>query len=279
MTNEELRTTLEKVQRLVIDVGNLQTENLGRSNLVINTKSTCIDLVTEIDKMSEKRIVQFIEANYPSHGILAEESGRSANDSDYLWVIDPIDGTTNYSQGLPIFSISIGLQYQGTTVLGVVYAPVLQQMFTAIKGQGAYLNDTKLHISTKKSLADCVLATGFPYDRVSNPVNNLNYFAAIALKARGVRRFGSAAYDLACVAAGRFDGYWEMSLSPWDVCAGILLVQEAGGEIVHFRQDRKISIIAANTAICKAIEEEICNADHADKVRLASDGVLTPPEA
>lgn len=261
MTDEELLHTLEKVKKLAVAVGSIQVKNLGRTNLEIDMKSTSIDLVTEVDKQSEKYILQFIAENYPSHRVLAEESGMSSGQSDYLWVIDPLDGTTNYSQGLPIFSVSIALQYKGDTVLGVVYAPVLQQMFSAVKGHGAYLNGKRIHVSAKTALSVSVLATGFPYDRASHPVNNLNYFSALARKTRGVRRFGSAAYDLSSVAVGHFDGYWEMNLSPWDVCAGILLVQEAGGEVLHFRQDRKLSIIAGNRNICQAIQAEIQNTD------------------
>lgn len=261
MTAQELLDTMKKISHLAVAVGTMQAENLGRSDLLINTKSNIMDVVTEVDKKSEQEILQFIQENDPSHAVLAEESGRSPVESDYLWVVDPLDGTTNYSQGLPIFSVSIALQYKGETVLGVVYAPVLQQLFTAIKGQGAFLNGKRIHTAAKTTLADSVLATGFPYDRAVHQVNNLNYFSRIALKARGVRRFGSAAFDLACVAAGRFDGYWEMNLSPWDVCAGILLVQEAGGEVIHFRQDRKISLIAGNHDICKAIQNEITQVD------------------
>jgi myo-inositol-1(or 4)-monophosphatase len=242
----------------------MQLENLGRKNLGISTKSTGIDLVTEIDRQSEKRILEFIRHEYPGHSILAEESGLSKVDSDYTWVIDPLDGTTNYSQGLPIFAISIALQYQKETVLGVVYAPALGQMFTAIRGQGAYMNSEKLKVSAKTTLLESVLATGFPYDIAQHPANNLNYFNQLALKARAVRRLGAAAYDLACVAAGKFDGYWELNLSPWDVAAGILLVEEAGGEVFHFRQDRKISLVAGNTAIVQLIRDEIHKVDTRD---------------
>ncbi|MEN6566716.1 MAG: inositol monophosphatase family protein [Veillonellales bacterium] len=261
MTDQELLSTLENIKGLAVKAGKIQIENLGRSDLEIITKSSSIDLVTEVDKKSEKCILQFIGENYPSHSVLAEESGISSGQSDYLWVVDPLDGTTNYSQGLPIFSVSIALQYKKETVLGIVYAPVLRQMFTAVKGHGAYLNGSQIHVSAKKELSASVLATGFPYDRVSHPVNNLNYFSALARKTRGVRRFGSAAYDLASVAVGHFDGYWEMNLSPWDVCAGILLVQEAGGEIIFFREDRKISLIAGNKNICRAIQTEIIHTD------------------
>jgi len=253
--------SMEKVQQLAREVGRLQKENLGRSNLKIHTKSTGIDLVTEIDKQSEAMIINFIQANYPEHGILAEESGLIERGSDYLWIVDPLDGTTNYAQGLPIFAVSIALQYKKETVLGVVYLPVIEQMFTAIKDHGAYLNGEKLQVSAKTELGESVLATGFPYDIAEHPANNVNYFSEIVVKARAVRRIGSAAYDVACVAAGKFDAYWELKLSPWDVTAAMLMVEEAGGKIIHFRDDRGVSIIAGNQALCQNIYDEIKRID------------------
>lgn len=257
----DLLEIMEKVKQIALEVGRMQKENIGRNDLKIEKKSTNIDLVTEIDKQSEQAIIAFIKSNYPSHSILAEESGLDRADSEYLWVIDPLDGTGNYAQGLPIFAVSIALQYQGETVLGVVYAPILNQMFTAIKRQGAYLNGERLYISDKKELIECVLATGFPYDIANNPVNNINYFSEIVLQARAIRRMGSAAYDLACVAAGKFDGFWELNLLPWDVAAAVLMVEEAGGIIIDFRTDRKISIIAGNEIICRKLYAEIKRID------------------
>ncbi|WP_371381499.1 inositol monophosphatase family protein [Sporomusa aerivorans] len=253
----DLSAAVNQLKELVLHVGELQKENLGRVNLAIDVKSTAIDLVTEVDKQSEQKIIAFIKQYYPEHGILAEESGQAASDSDYLWTIDPLDGTTNYAQGLPVFSISIALSYRGETVLGVVYAPVLNEFYYAIKGQGAYLNDKPIQVSAKNQLIDSVLATGFPYDVASHQVNNVDSFNKLLLKTRAIRRFGSAAYDLAGVACGRFDGYWELNLSPWDVAAGILLVEEAGGRVIPYRSDRKISIIAGNNGIVSRIEHEL----------------------
>lgn len=257
-----LEEVLENVKEVAIKTGAMQKENLGRHDLGIVNKSSQIDLVTEIDKRSEQAIIEFIRKYYPEHSILAEESGLAEQQSDYLWIIDPLDGTTNYAQGLPIFCISIALQYKGDTVLGVVYTPVTGQMFTAIRGKGAFLNGRRLHVSAKDRLIDSVLATGFPYDIAANRANNLAYFTAITPKARAVRRMGAAAYDLACVAAGQFDGYWELKLSPWDVAAGNLLVEEAGGKIVHFRQDRGISLVAGNSTLCDKILAEIASVDN-----------------
>jgi myo-inositol-1(or 4)-monophosphatase len=253
----DLAKVMEEIKPLVIDVGDMQKATLGKSGLEINSKSTSIDLVTEVDKRSERVIIDFITKNYPEHDILAEESGLTGGAAPYRWVIDPLDGTTNYAQGLPIFSVSVALEYKNETVLGIVYTPVVGQLFTAIRGRGAYLNGEKIQVSAKTDLIQSVLATGFPYDKAAHAVNNLVYFNALIVKTRAVRRFGSAAYDFACTAAGTFDGYWEMNLSPWDVAAGILLVEEAGGKVVHFRQDRKISIIAGNPVLCQKIHDEI----------------------
>jgi len=258
----DLFEAMEKVKELALAVGKMQRTNLGKKDLAMNTKSTAIDLVTEIDQKSEKIIIEFIKKNYPSHSILAEESGLAASETEYLWVVDPLDGTTNFSQGLPIFAVSIALQYKKETVLGVVYVPVVDQLFTAIKGQGAFLNGKRLQVSSKTDLTKSVLATGFPYDIRENPINNLAYFNRLLLSARAIRRMGAAAYDLACVAAGFFDGFWELKLSLWDVAAAVLMVEEAGGKIVYFRQDRGISLIAGNEALCGAIWEEIKQVDH-----------------
>ncbi|WP_371361537.1 Inositol-1-monophosphatase [Sporomusa rhizae] len=248
---------IDKLKQLVKEIGSMQRQNLGRTNLAVAQKSTSIDLVTEIDKKSEEQIIAFLQDHYPAHSFLAEESGETGGDSDYLWIIDPLDGTTNYAQGLPIFTISIALNYQGKPVLGMVYAPVLDELYYAVKGQGAFLNDQPIHVSDKTQLIDSVLATGFPYDVASHKANNTNHFNNLLLKTRAVRRFGSAAYDLACAACGRFDGYWELNLSPWDAAAGMLLVEEAGGMVLSFRDDRKVSIIAGNKAIVNEIWMEI----------------------
>lgn len=253
----DLGHTLAKLKVLVKEIGLLQKENLGKVNLAIDVKSTAIDIVTEIDKKSEEKIIAFITENYPDHAVLAEESGRSALDSEFLWIIDPLDGTTNYAQALPVFSVSIALQHQGKTILGVVYAPVLDELYYAIRGQGAFLNDRPIRVSSKKRLIDSVLATGFPYDVATHPDNNIEQFGQLLLKTRAIRRFGSAAYDLASVACGRFEGYWELNLSPWDVSAGILLVEEAGGSVLPYRKDRKVSIIAGNQAIVDQVFQEV----------------------
>lgn len=178
--------------------------------------------------------------------------------SDYRWVVDPLDGTTNYSQGLPVFSVSIALQYRGETIVGVVYAPYLNELFWASKGGGAYMKSRsgevkRLHVSDKQTLATSVIATGFPYDKDVNPDNNSDNVARIIPYVRDVRRLGSAAYDLSCVAAGLLDGYWELDLHEWDVCAANLIVREAGGVVTDFRPDRGVSQAAGNETLVREI--------------------------
>ncbi len=248
-----LEKAMQEMQAVARKVGAMQRENLGRLDLEMDRKTTSIDLVTEIDRRSDDMIVGYLRQQYPGHAILAEESGASGQDSEYRWVIDPVDGTTNYAQGLPIFAVSIALEHRGEKVLGIVYEPVTDEMFSAIKGQGSYRNGKRLQVGSKSELIECVLATGFPYDIATHPVNNIDYFTSLAKKTRAVRRMGSAAYDLACVASGGFDGFWEMNLSPWDVAASILIVTEAGGDVLPFRDDRKISIVAGNPLISKKI--------------------------
>lgn len=257
-----LEKASEALQGVARKVGAMQRENLGRRDLVMDRKSTRIDLVTEIDRHSDDLIVGFLRQEYPEHAILAEESGESGQESEYRWVIDPLDGTTNYAQGLPIFAVSIALEQRRQPVLGIVYEPVTDEMFTAIRDQGAYLNGKRLQIGEKTELIDCVVATGFPYDIATHPVNNIDYFISMATKARAIRRMGAAAYDLACVASGSFDGFWEMNLSPWDAAASILMVKEAGGVVWPFRSDRKISIVAGNEYISRQIMAVLRQVDH-----------------
>jgi myo-inositol-1(or 4)-monophosphatase len=188
-----------------------------------------IDIVTEADRMSEALILSAIHRQYPRHDVLAEESSATQNGSSFRWIIDPLDGTTNYAHGYPVFCVSIALEIKGEICLGVVFNPMLDEMFVAEKGGGATLNGHSLSVSRTAILSHSLLATGFPYDIRENKDNNINYFTQMARKVQAIRRAGSAALDLAYVAAGRFDGFWELKLMPWDTAAGCLLVQEAGG--------------------------------------------------
>jgi len=199
-------------------------------------KAATTDLVTVYDRRAEDLIVAGLRARYPHHRILAEEGGeRHGDPAAPCWIIDPLDGTTNFAHGLPWFSISIACAIADEVHLGVVLAPALGWTFTAIRGHGATLNGQPITVSKTDGLDMALLSTGFPYDRRTSPENNLAQFVAFKRRAQGIRRTGSAALDLSLVAAGRFDGYWEMKLSPWDIAAGILLCQEAGGTVSDWR--------------------------------------------
>lgn len=192
------------------------------------------DLVTEVDRESERLIVEHLRSRFPGHDIVAEEGDYAQAGSSFRWIIDPVDGTTNYAHGFPWFCSSIGLQQNGELVAGVIYNPVYDELFTATKGGGAYLNGRRLSVSARSPLKNSLLGTGFPYDCASDPANNFANFIAFQKSARGIRRAGAAALDLACVAAGRLDGFWELKLKAWDVAAGVLLVREAGGVVTTF---------------------------------------------
>jgi len=194
-----------------------------------------INLVTDADHAAERCVIDHIHTQFPTHGFLAEEQGRiEQSPSPYLWIIDPLDGTTNFAHGFPAYCVSIGLEYRGRCVLGVVFDPSRDDLFTAIEECGAQLNGHPIHVSNANTLDNSLLVTGFAYDIRESPRNNLDHFAKFALKAQGLRRTGSAALDLCYVAAGRFDGFWEVKLNPWDMAAGSILVKEAGGRLTDF---------------------------------------------
>lgn len=257
MMDISLEKTLELAVSWAREVGEVQRSYFRGDHLEIETKSSVHDVVTKVDKLSEAMILERIGKCYPGHSVLGEESGVHDVQGDYLWVVDPLDGTNNYSQGLPVWCISIGLQYRGETVLGVVYVPYFNELFTSVRGQGAFLNGKRIRVSAKDELDRSVLGTGFPYDKGVHPVNNIDNISRILPHLRGIRRMGSAAYDLCCVAAGFLDGYWELGLHLWDVCAGILILEEAGGVVKPFREDRDIAIIAGNPVIVGKIEDYI----------------------
>jgi len=186
------------------------------------------DFVTEVDRQAERVIIEILHKSYPDHAILAEESGRQGN-SPYLWIIDPLDGTTNYLHGFPQYAVSIALQHRNELDQAVVYDPLKQEMFTASKGKGAQLNNRKIRVSTQKSLDGALLGTGFPFGEGAELNQFQESFKALYPQVAGIRRAGAASLDLAYVACGRLDGFWEYNLKPWDIAAGTLLVQEAGG--------------------------------------------------
>lgn len=213
-----------------------------RAATIINRASTQLDLltvqskspndfVTEVDQAAEAAIIEVLREAYPEHGILAEESGESSQggDSEYQWIIDPLDGTTNFIHGFPQYAISIALAKSGVIEQAVVYDPTRNELFTATKGSGAFLNDRRIRVSRRTRLSEGLIGTGFPYRQFDNIDAYLAMFREITQKSAGVRRPGAAALDLAYVACGRLDGFWEMGLAPWDMAAGALMIQEAGG--------------------------------------------------
>lgn len=225
------------------------------------------NLVTEFDTLSETTIINLIKEKYPKSSFLAEESGKSGlEDSSYLrWIIDPLDGTVNFAHSLPIFSISIAAEIERETVVGVIYHPMLDELFFAVKGKGAYLNGEQLKVSATNDLLSSMLVTGFPYNVNQNPSNCIDLFVQVIHMGIPVRRLGSAALDLAYVAAGRFDGFWEIDLNPWDVAAGALIVREAGGSVTKFDNSKftleSPTILASNGRIHSQLVETLtsCN--------------------
>jgi myo-inositol-1(or 4)-monophosphatase len=205
-----------------------------QGNLTEIKKKGDIDLVTEADTASEKLIIDTIQAEFPDHGILAEESGAIPTDSPWQWIIDPLDGTTNYAHGLSLFSVSIALAKDGQMILGLVLNPATGELFSAAKGLGATLNGEPIQVSKTKILHESLLVTGFPYNFKEIINDLLARFSRCLSHSQGVRRLGSAAIDLCYVACGRFEGFWEQNLHPWDTAAGLLIVEEAGGKVTDF---------------------------------------------
>lgn len=224
---------LDTAIRAAKAAGALQRERLWlEHDIAFKGKS---NLVTEVDTACEELIVDAIRGSYPDHDILAEENEYIPINSSHKWIIDPLDGTTNYAHGFPWFGVSIALEIDAEIQTGVIFHPMMNELFTATKGKGAFLNGGRIHVSLHTQLQDCLLATGFPYDRTWDNENNFSNFEKMQMAARAVRRAGAAALDLAYVAAGRLDGYWECKLKPWDTAAGMLLVEEAGGKVTDYR--------------------------------------------
>ena len=256
MTN--YKSILFDAINMAMQAGEIQLKLFRSKELDIATKQNDFDVVTTADKASERLIVDFIKDKYPDHSILTEESGLSLRGNhEWEWVIDPLDGTTNYSAGLPWFNVSIGIKHHGEAVAGVVFAPRLGELFTAVKGEGATLNGSPLSPSETPTLTKAVISTGFPYDKAINPDNNVNNFLQIMPVVRGLRRLGSAALDICYVAAGFLDAYWELNLNEWDVCAAMLIAHEAGAYAERFRPDRNWSILASNQPLAPLLLERL----------------------
>lgn len=217
----------------VTSAGAIMKESF-QGSFKISNKEGINNLVTEVDHASEKAIIEIIKNNYPDHFILSEEAGEIVMDSDYKWIVDPIDGTVNFANGIPICCVSIAVERKGTIILGAVFNPFFDELFVAEKGKGAFLNNKPLHVSDKAELDSACLVTGFPYQLLDEPNGPLVIFEKLIRKGIPLRRLGSAAIDLCWVAAGRFDGFYEHKLEAWDSAAGFLIVEEAGGKITDF---------------------------------------------
>lgn len=234
------------------DAGRLLLEKFDRG-IAVHKKGD-INLVTEADLASEALIIERIRSHYPKHAILAEESGEAVvigGDTTLKWIIDPLDGTTNYAHGYPCWCVTIALEYNGEVVIGVTYDPTRNELFAAEKGRGATLNGKTIRVSDTDKLGDSLIVTGFPYD-IKQRDNFARHLTEMLLSSRGVRRDGSAAIDMAYVACGRFDGFWEEGLNPWDVAAGVLLIEEAGGQVSYYNAS-KFSIYAPPIAASNGI--------------------------
>ena len=218
-----------------VEAGGAQLKHFFNGQFKIYNKEGLNNLVTEADHASEKAIIEIIQKEFPDHFILSEESGEIATSSEYKWIIDPIDGTVNFANGLPVCCVSIGLEKNGIIILGAVYNPVMNEFYFAEKNNGALLNDKKITVSNKPNLLNSFLATGFPYTYLDSPNGPIQVFEKLIRKGIPIRRLGSAALDLCWVAAGRFDGFYEHNLNAWDSAAGFLIVEEAGGIVTDFK--------------------------------------------
>ena len=223
-----MKQTIEFITNLAKGAGEILRAGYGEVHQ-IDYKGP-INLVTEVDKQAEDYIVSKIREPFPSHSIIAEESGKLDGEKEKRWFIDPVDGTSNYARGLPLFATSIAYAEKGEMRLGCIYDPMRDECFYAEKGSGAWLNGKTIHVSNTKELINAMLVTGFPYD-IHKKENNINHFSNIIREVHTLRRLGSAAIDLVYVAAGRLDGYWEIDISPWDIAAGTLIIEEAGGTV------------------------------------------------
>ncbi len=247
-----IKPKITDLENLALGAGQILKEGYG-NKIQIDMKGK-IDLVTEVDRRSEDYLVTAIQAQFPTHKVIAEERGVIQGADSQVWYIDPLDGTVNYAHGVPIFSVSIAYLENNQVILGAIYDPMQTELYVAERGQGSHLGGQAIQVSKASSLDQSLLVTGFPYDVHTNPDNNLDHYSDFTVRSRGVRRLGSAALDLAYVAAGRFDGFWEIRIHNWDIAAGSLLVEEAGGKVTDVRGGPDFisaapSILATNSRI------------------------------
>lgn len=252
--------TLEFVQNLALQAGKILSANYEKE-LEIKFKSD-IDLVTHVDHETERFIISSINQSFTNHKFLAEESGESQNQSEHLWIIDPLDGTVNYAHGVPFFCVSIAYSFQGQVRLGAVYDPMRGELFSAERGLGATLNGNRLQVKNQDSLKKSLLVTGFPYDAWYTETNNFENYEKFGKLSQGVRRLGSAALDLSYVGSGRLDGYWELSIKAWDIAAAGLIAEEAGAKVTNIEGDpnylkEPLSVVAANPVLHNLIFEKL----------------------
>ncbi len=255
-----MNPTLNIAVRAARKAGDTIARAVERTDRLKITVKDQNDFVSEVDKKAESQIIEVIKKAYPDHAILAEESGCHSGD-DYMWIIDPLDGTTNFLHGFPQFSVSIALKYKGRLEVAVIYDPMRQELFTAVRGGGAQMNERRIRVSGHRSLSGSLLGTGFPYKDFNRLDQYLGILKAFITQTSGIRRPGSAALDLAYVAAGRLDGFWEMGLKQWDIAAGILMVQEAGGLVTDLSGGHDFmesgDIVAGNARITKGMLQTI----------------------
>ncbi|MCB1919135.1 MAG: inositol monophosphatase [Candidatus Competibacteraceae bacterium] len=233
-------------------------DHLERLNVTEKKRN---DFVSEADVQSEREIIQILHKTYPNHSILAEESGAQTGQDEYQWLIDPLDGTTNFLHGIPHFAISIAFRHKNRLEAGLVYDPIRQEMFSASRGEGAQINDRRIRVSGVNSVEHALLGTGFPFLHPARQPAYLSFFNSLFGKCVGIRRAGAASLDLSYVASGRLDGFWEMNLKPWDIGAGVLLVQEAGGLVSDFTGGNEFmksgDIVAGNPKVFKGLLQEM----------------------
>jgi len=255
-----MKPTLNDLERLARGAGQILRDGYSKEHTV-HYKGT-IDLVTEIDHASEAFLISEIQSKFPDSHIIAEESGETAGENEGVWFIDPLDGTVNYAHHIPVFCVCIAYAVKGIVTLGAVYDPLRDEMFTAERGKGAFLNGKQIHASETTELQKSLLVTGFPYDTWDTKLDNFKYFERLAKKTQGVRRLGSAALDGCYVASGRFEGFWEFALRPWDIAAAGLIAEEAGARVTKIDGatdylSSPISIIAAAPGVYEKLLEQL----------------------